>query len=146
MPITKHDVAEAVRQWIHASNQRDIEYICATDAKGFGYGYRTRDARDIQATDPDEYRQFMRGFYERHSSIRTTIEKLETAVDGDVGLAWGVYVEEFQIAGRPPERARVRFSQAMRRDEAGWRFLLFHRDIQPFDESGRYPLSLTTLA
>lgn len=58
-------------------------------------------------------------------------------------MAWGSYIEEFQEKGGPPERAHARFSQVMRKDDAGWRILTFHRDIQPFGEDGRYPKALT---
>ncbi|MGE0599137.1 MAG: ester cyclase [Dehalococcoidia bacterium] len=143
MGITKDDVTVAVQAWIAAINEPDIAAICAMDATGYGFGYRTSAPRDMSSTSIDKYREFMRGFYDRHKGIVTTLEELQTAVDGDVGLAWGVYTEQFQIAGRPLERARVRFSQTMRRDQDGaWRFLLFHRDIQPFDDQGRYPPSL----
>ncbi|MGE3073639.1 MAG: ester cyclase [Dehalococcoidia bacterium] len=145
MGITKDDVAVAVQAWIAAINEPDIAAICAMDATGHGFGYRTSAPRDMSSTSIDKYREFMRGFYDRHKGIVTTLEELRTAVDGDIGLAWGVYTEEFQLPERPPERARVRFSQSMRRDADGnWRFLLFHRDIQPFADDGRYPLELNT--
>jgi hypothetical protein len=41
--------------------------------------------------------------------------------------------EEFQEQGRPPERARVRFSKVLTRGARGWQVLLYHRDIQPLN-------------
>jgi hypothetical protein len=67
-----------------------------------------------------------------------TVEQVETAVDGDIGLAWGFYKEEFALRGREPEVICGRFSEVMRRDPSGWRTLLYQRDTQPFDSAGRY--------
>jgi hypothetical protein len=38
-------------------------------------------------------------------------ENFETAVVGDMGLAWGTFLEQWQEHGRPPEQALVRFSK-----------------------------------
>jgi hypothetical protein len=54
-----------------------------------------------------------------------------------------VFVEEFQVKGGSPERARVRFSKVLTNGPAGWKVLLYHRDIQPFLDDGRDPKTLT---
>jgi hypothetical protein len=73
-------------------------------------------------------------------------EDIQSAVTGEVGLAWGVYIETFQEQGRPPGRARIRFSKALTKGPHGWQVLLYHRDIQPFAEDGRYPRTLTVVS
>ena len=40
-------------------------------------------------------------------------EDFETAVMGEVGLAWGTFLEPWQDKGQPPEQARVRFSKVL---------------------------------
>ena len=65
---------------------------------------------------------------------------------GEIGLAWGVYIEAFQEQGHPPERARVRFSKVLTKGPHGWQVVLYHRDIQPFTEDGRYPRALTGIS
>lgn len=145
MRITKEEVAQAVRDWIGAFNRRDLA-ACVIDAEGVGYGYRTIGARDMSSLGIEGNTRLLGDFFARCDSFRTTLEQVETAVTGeDLGLAWGVFVEDFQEKGRPPERARVRFSQVMRKTADGWKILLFHRDIQPFGEDGRYPRELTTI-
>jgi len=68
-----------------------------------------------------------------------TVEELNVAVDGEIGLAWGIHVADFQHKGSPPERTRVRFTMTLRKVEDGqWRTLLEHRDVQQFDENGQY--------
>jgi ketosteroid isomerase-like protein len=79
-------------------------------------------------------------------SYRLELEDLQTSVTGDIGLAWGVYIEEFQEKGRPPERARVRFSKVLTKGARGWQVLLYHRDIQPFNDDGSYPRALTVVS
>ena len=71
------------------------------------------------------------------------LDELNTQIDGDIVLAWGFFVENYQVTGQPPERARVRFTAVSRITEDGLRPLIFHRDIQPFDDAGRYLSSLT---
>ena len=74
------------------------------------------------------------------------LEDCETAVVGDVGLAWGTYLETWQDQGQPPEQARVRFSKVLTKGERGWEVVLYHRDIQPFADDGRYPKALTVIS
>ena len=57
-----------------------------------------------------------------------------------------MYIEEFQEKGRPPERARVRFSKVLTKGARGWQVLLYHRDIQPFNDDGSYPRALTVVS
>ena len=51
-----------------------------------------------------------------------------------------------QMGLLPLERARVRFSKVLTRDASGiWRVLLYHRDIQPFNEDGTHSRALTVV-
>jgi hypothetical protein len=63
-------------------------------------------------------------------------------------LAWpgGAFLEQWQEKGRVPEQARVRFSKVLTRGAQGWQVVLYHRDIQPFADDGRYPRELTILS
>ncbi len=108
-----------------------------------GFGFRRLDARDWSRLDDAAWAQTAQHWQGALVHYRQEIESLETDVVGDVGLAWGIYVEDFQHHGQPPERARVRFSQVMTRGTDGWKVILYHRDIQPFDANGQYPRLLT---
>ncbi|MBK7330276.1 MAG: nuclear transport factor 2 family protein [Dehalococcoidia bacterium] len=145
MAITREEVAQAMHGWVEAFNARDVARVWAMEGGGVGYGYRTRAPRAVTTSDDAEFKRWSARFFETFESRRMELEILETDVAGDLGLAWGTYVETFQQKGFAPEQARVRFSQVMSRDESGWRVVMFHRDIQPFDERGVYPRSLTTL-
>lgn len=80
----------------------------------------------------------LRSFLASLEYDRPTLDELHTAVDGDIGLAWGSYTEDFKVRGRAPEKVRARFTLTLKHDTSGWRPLLYHRDIQPFDEKGGY--------
>lgn len=143
MSITPDEVETAVRDWIGAYNSGDIRRAAAMETSGAGYGYRSPAWRDLVPAG-DGYLQVMEQFIATMDSFQIEVEELNTKVHGDVGFAWGVYVEHFQPKGSTPERARVRFSQVMIKTEEGWKFLSFHRDIQQFDADGRYLRSMTT--
>jgi ketosteroid isomerase-like protein len=142
--VTSEEVEQATRDWIAAYNSGDVAKGAALETTGVGFGYRSRASRNLPASGSVGYIEGIRQWYAQHDALRITFEELHTSVDGDIGVAWGVYIEEFQERGRPAERARVRFSQALRKDASGWHFILFHRDIQPFDDDGRYLRTLTT--
>ena len=143
MSITPDEVEAAVRDWIHACNTGDIRRGAAMEVTGAGYGYRSPTWRDL-APAGERYLETIGQFMASLEAFHGEFEELHTKVHGDVGFAWGVYVEHFQPKGGTPERARVRFSQAMTKTDDGWKFLSFHRDIQPFDADGRYLPSLTS--
>ncbi|SRR6266511_668255 len=146
MAITKEDVAEAVRGWCAAFHTRDMQTIIAMEARAVGFGFRTLDWRDLAARGEGGYWQSLEQFFGRMDDYRLELEDLQTSVTGEIGLAWGVYIEEFQEKGRPPEGARVRFSKVLTKGAMAWQALLFHRDIQPFNEEGRYPTALTVVS
>ena len=146
MPITPEDVADAVRRWCTAFHTRDIPTILAMEAQAGGFGFRRLDRRDHVARGEEQYRKTLEQFFGRMDAYRLEPEELQTAVIGEVGLAWGVYLEQFQERGRPPERALVRFSKVLTKGARGWQVLLYHRDIQPFTDEGRYPRALTVVS
>jgi hypothetical protein len=55
-------------------------------------------------------------------------------------------MEKWQEKGHLPEQARVRFSKVLTKGARGWQVLLYHRDIQPFTDEGRYPRTLTMVS
>jgi len=149
---TKEDVAEEMRRKFAVFDSGNVDAILQ-NAQGAGFGYRTAavrsmpwagvDARDVAARGVDVRRQAIKQFLDSMEYYHTKFEELYTSVEGDIGLAWGIFVEEFKVKGRPPEKARVRFTETLKKEDVRWRTLLFHRDIQPFDEHGRYLTRLT---
>jgi ketosteroid isomerase-like protein len=140
--MTNDELAEAVRAWCHAYDTHDIDTIVQMEASSVGFGFRTVAPRSGGRIG----RELAERFFSGVDYYRVTLESLETDVNAGVGLAWGVFIEDFQHKGEPPERARVRFSNAMTKVGTGWQILLYHRDIQPFDEEGRYPKTLTAIS
>ena len=146
MAIATEEVAESVRAWCTAIHTRDIPTVVTMEAQAGGFGYRQLSRRDHVAVGEAERTQVMDRFYGQMEYYRLELEELQTSVTGDVGLAWGAYTEEFQEKGRPPERARVRFSKVLTKTARGWQIVLYHRDIQPFAADGRYSRELTVVS
>ena len=143
MSITKEEVAEVIREYMAAYDDHDIETIVAMGAREVGFGFRRIAWRDWDSLGERARFAENEQFFGEMDYYHLNLEDLQTSVSGDIGLAWGVFIEDFQVKGRPSERARVRFSHALVKGERGWQVLLFHRDIQPFDEEGYYPTELT---
>ena len=146
MAITPEDVAAAVRQWCAAWHTRDIPIIVAMEARAVGFGFRPLAWRDHSARSGDDYAQVLTRFFGQMDDYSLQPEDFRTSVTGDLGVAWGVYREQWQEQGQPPEQARVRFSKVLTKGARGWQVLLYHRDIQPFTEGGRYPRTLTAVS
>jgi hypothetical protein len=103
---------------------------------GVGFGFRSFAARQpaSAAAATQSIDQFASGM----EYYRITLNELQAKVDGDIGLAWGVHTEVFQVKEQPPESVRVRFTNTLRWDGRSWKNLLYHRDAQPFTANGRY--------
>ena len=56
---------------------------------------------------PPRVRQALVRFVDSLERYEGTVEELNVAVDGEIGLAWGIHVADFQHKGSPPERTRV---------------------------------------
>ncbi len=143
MTITNEEVAEAVRGWVAAFT--DPARIRAYEPESIGFGSRTLAVRHMATLSEEQFMAVYRRFLDSLVTYQAELTSLDTAVAGDVGLAWGFFVESFQEKGRPPERSTVRFTLTMAKDDSGWKVLLYHRDMQPLDENGRYLRSLTTV-
>jgi hypothetical protein len=124
---------------IDAWNRRDFDAMDWEASYPRGFGYRTKAPRIPSDIPQENRRQLLEDFFNMFKYYKIELEDFNVVVDGDVGLIWGFFVEDFQEVGKPPERNRVRFSATGRRIENGrWVTLLGHRDIQPFDEKGQY--------
>lgn len=134
--VTPEAVEQHVRAMFSAWAAGDLVKACALDPGAVGFGFRARAARS--AMSKSECVENVRSFLASLEYDRPTLDELHTAVDGDIGLAWGFYTEEFKARGREPEGVRARFTWTLKHETSGWRGLLYHRDIQPFDEKGRY--------
>jgi ketosteroid isomerase-like protein len=146
MPMTKAEVAEAVREWCTAWHTKDIQTLVAMEARAVGFGFRPWAWRDHIAHSEEDYAQVLERFFGQMEYYSLQPEDFQTSVTGEIGLAWGVYMEQWQEKGRPPEQARVRFSKVLTKGVRGWQVLLYHRDIQPFTDDGRYPRTLTMVS
>ena len=90
---------------------------------GVGYGFRTFAVRTGR---PDSV--------PRMTTWRVTLDELNTSVVDDIGLAWGVHVEEFMEQGKLLRVVRVRFTNTLKWDGQRWVNLLYHRDAQEFPD------------
>jgi ketosteroid isomerase-like protein len=145
--ITPSDVEQQVRASLAAWNAGDLDRIVDTPGlsnnDGIGFGWRTKDPR---VGESREYQlETIRPFFATVEYYRITDEEIHTAVDGDVGLAWGFFTEDFQVRGRAPEKIRVRFTTVFKREGGRLRQILFHRDAQSFDDQSNYIPALSAL-
>src|SRR5438445_2146929 len=150
---TKEKVEKEFRRICDLFNAKDVDALVQDSKVAVGFGWRTAAARstgmanvsaaDVAARGNEPMRDAIKRFLDSMDYHHYTIEELHTSVEGDVGLAWGLFVEDFKIKGQPAEKARVRFTHVMKKEGEHWRPLLFHRDIQPFDEHGRYLAQFT---
>lgn len=146
--LTPEDVAREVRRRWDAFDTRDIDAIVRHGQDGVGFGWRTAAARstqwasvsagNVEEQGDEAFRAPTTAWFAKMERYRCKIDELHTKVDGSMGFAWGVAIEEFTVRGRAPERARVRFTVVLKKVADGWRSLLYHRDIQLFDLQGRY--------
>lgn len=133
---TAAEVEARTRASFAAWNSGDpARIVAASGMGGVGFGYRTEAARP--APSPEALLAVIEAFFASMEYFRIVGEEIHTAVDGDVGLAWGTFTEQFQVRGREPEEVRVRFTSTVRKGPDGWRQLLAHRDVQRFVD-GRY--------
>jgi ketosteroid isomerase-like protein len=116
------------------------------ESRAVGFGFRPCVWRDHVARGGAQDRQALERFFGQLKTYSLVPEDFETAETGDIGLAWGTFLEQWQEKDRPPEQARVRFSKVLTREAQGWQVLLYHRGIQPFAADGRYPKALTVLS
>jgi hypothetical protein len=143
MTIINHEIAEIWRKEKMAWDSKDIERILDARIGSRGYGYRTSAWREYPPKSVDNIRGAIERYYEDLEYLRHVDIDLNTWSEGDVGIAWGSFTEEFKHKGQSAEETRVRFSSPYVRNEGKWRLLMSQNDIQPFTEEGRYPKELS---
>lgn len=137
MTLTPAEVEEGVRSIFQVWSSLDPIGISELYSGAPGFGYRTREPRARYASR-EAYLEAFQSWLGSMLYYRIAIDEIHTAVDGDIGIAWGFYHEEFQARGREAEVRRGRFSEVIKRGSTGWQILFYHRDATPFDSRGVY--------
>ena len=132
--LTHAMIESHIRAILAAYSAHDPETIARLDPPAPGYGFRTLTAR--RADRP--YVDGLKTFFASLDYYRIDLNEVQTAVDGNIAVAWGFWTEDFKEKGRNPETVRVRFSFTFKYDGTGWRTLFYHRDNQRFDAQGAY--------
>ncbi|MBI4906615.1 MAG: nuclear transport factor 2 family protein [Acidobacteria bacterium] len=127
-----------MKAWFAAWASLNPEAIVKVDPPANGFGFRSPAVRSAGTPMP-EYSKKIKSFLGLMDYFRIELNELHTAVEGDVGLAWGFHTEDYKLKGQAPRKVRVRFTVTLKYERNGWRTLLYHRDIQQFDERG-YPV------
>ena len=135
--LTPAEVERRTRAVFEIWNTLDATRITELYTGGHGFGYRTRAARPPHSSKV-EYRRGLEMWLATLEYYRIAIEEIHTTAEGNIGVAWGLYREEFQTRGHAPEVMHNRFSEVTKRDETGWHTLFYHRDATPFDGKGIY--------
>ena len=137
------ELANVIKEWGKAWESMDVDGAARLDEGAVGYGFRTKKWRDGTISKANEHQQGIKRFLDGMEKWHTEFIELHTRVDGDIGLAWGTHIEEYIPKGKPAEVARVRFTFTLKRTGKNWRIILYHRGIQPFDDSGLYMTKFT---
>ena len=104
-----------------------------------GFGFRSHAPRP-KVVNPESIRTDLKTWFDTIEYYKITPEEINILIDGnDIGLVYGFYIDEIKHKGQTPEKNRVRFSVTYRKGKDGkWHTLLYHRDIQRFQENGLY--------
>ena len=132
------DNSESFREHIEGCFSGDIEASVPDNIFGFGngFGYRTRSPR---FESPDDLKDRQDQFVDYMEYFKWSPNEIHIHVEDRVGVAWGVFTEDFQMKGRKPEKNTIRFSMTCVLDGNGeWRELVGHRDMQEFDSNDLY--------
>ena len=135
--LTPKDVERRIRHEWEVWNSGDPDAIAANYSAPWGFGFRTREPR-VPLPTKEAYRHSVEQWQNTLDYYRIELDELHTTADGDVGIAWGYYHEEFQPKGGTPQVHHGRFSEVFKKDANGWRSLFYHREATPFDKNGRY--------
>ncbi len=143
MSIENEEIAEIIRKGGEPINSRDAEAVVAGEASVIaGFGWRTYGWRG-QNLSTEAMTERVTKFFEVMEYYNTEPTEIHTWSEGDIGIAWGVITESFQRKGHPPEKIQQRFTFTFKKDADGWHQIMYHRDIQPFNEDGLYQIELT---
>jgi len=141
--IQNEEIAEMLRSEVEAWTSGDIESIVAGNASvKAGFGWRAEAWRG-QNPSTEVLTERLTKFFENMEYYYIEPTEIHTWSEGNIGLAWGIITESFKQKGQPPEKVQARVTFTFKKETTGWQQIMYHRDIQPFNEDGRYPVELT---
>jgi ketosteroid isomerase-like protein len=138
--LTPAEVEARCREVFAAWESLDAQKLADLYQGGTGFGYRSRDPRP-PSPSPETFHKNLQLWLDTFDHYALIPETIEADVDGEVGMVWGIYREEFTVKGREPEVVHGRFSEVLRKEPtepSGWKTLFYHRDATPFDSEGQY--------
>jgi hypothetical protein len=83
------------RRWCKAWHTRDIETLLATKVTAVGFGFRPFVPRDHAVAGEAEQREILRRWFSGLDSYSIVLEDFETSGAGEVGMAWGTFIEKW---------------------------------------------------
>ena len=130
----KNYIEENYEAW----NNKDFDKIVSM-GYAVGFGFRSRTPRE-KVVNPESIRTDLKTWFDTIEYYRITPEEINILIDGeDIGLVYGFYIDEVKHKGQTPEKNKVRFTVTCRKGKDGkWHTVLYHRDIQRFQENGLY--------
>jgi ketosteroid isomerase-like protein len=134
----KQELRSHIEYEFEAWNNKDFDKIVSM-GYAVGFGFRSREPRK-KDVNPESIRTDLKTWFDTIEYYKITPEEINILIDGsDIGLVYGFYIDEIKHKGQTPEKYRVRFSETYRKGKDGkWHMLLYHRDIQHFQENGLY--------
>ena len=122
-----------------AWSNKDIDKIVSL-GYAVGFGFRSRAPRHSKDFKPEAIRTDLKTWFDTIEYYKITPEEINILIDGDdIGLVYGFYIDEIKHKGQTPEKNKVRFTFTYRKGKDGkWHTLLYHRDVQRFQENGLY--------
>jgi hypothetical protein len=105
-----------------------------------GFGFRTRKNRGgINQLSKPALKDIIENWYASMEYYRMRNVDHQIEIHGDIAVAWGKWIEELKVKNRAPEKLIVRFTFTFKKTSSGRIIsILAHRDVQKFDDGGRY--------
>lgn len=128
------EVAEIFNKIFDAYNSKDVDFILNSLSGNIGeFGCASSAWRDQKPSAEGLTRWF-----DSFDYLKVTINELHTWSQGETGIAWGIYTQDFKHKEQPPERMRIRITATFIKTGGEWQPIIRHSDAQPFNEDGSY--------
>ena len=136
--IQDEEIAHLWRKEKKAWDDMDIDGIVETIRDSQGFGIRGRDWRYTSYHSEEHMRTAFPAWLNKMEYLIHTDYGLNTWSDGEIGIAWGFYTEEFKHVGEAPETVRIKFTSTYKRVDDSWKLIMSHKDMQDFNPDGSF--------
>ena len=124
------DLLNAMKKWITAFEDKDIDAAYEVEREVIGFGWRTPNYRDRSQITEADFKRRIKNLNNTMKNWQGSYQNFGLRIIGNTGLLCGILTEKITKLDGSVNTVRVRYSSTWMKFDGEWKQVMGHRDNQ----------------